>query len=126
MGMNIRQIYFTGFVLLTLISPDASSQSGRSWMNGIIFCPSETQGVAGAKVELIGDTASSRLRSIIFSMVTGEDGKYAFKDIPYGAYVFRVTARKFRRYQIPVYIASDALTALHVLLKPLRTKQKSD
>lgn len=44
-------------LVLLLGSLVAFGQSGRSWMNGIVFGPSETDGVQGATVELIGDPA---------------------------------------------------------------------
>jgi hypothetical protein len=50
--------------------------------------------------------------------VSGEDGKYSFDRVPYGNYRLRVSAPGFRSYEIELYIASDALTALHVSLKP--------
>jgi hypothetical protein len=48
---------------------------------------------------------------------SGEDGKYALQDVPYGNYLFRVSAPGFKTYEIQLYVAPDALTALHVRLK---------
>jgi hypothetical protein len=38
-------------------------------------------------------------------------------NVPYGDYTFRVSAPGFSAYQIKLYIASDALTELHVKLR---------
>jgi hypothetical protein len=38
-------------LFILLASPSASGQSGRSWTKGIVFGPSETDGLQGAKVE---------------------------------------------------------------------------
>jgi hypothetical protein len=105
-------------LVLLLASPSAFAQSGRSWMNGIVFGPSETDGLPGATVELMGDTNSERLKSVHLSTLTDEHGKYAFEHVPYGSYHFHVSAPGFRPYDVDIYIASDALTALHVRLKP--------
>jgi Cna protein B-type domain. len=95
----------------------AAAQSGRSWMNGIVFDESDTQGISSARVELIGDPDSPRLQAIRLTTNTDERGKYSFKDVPYGDYTFRVSAAGFTPYEIKLYIASDALTELHVKLK---------
>ena len=94
-----------------------SAQSGRSWMNGIVFDESDTNGISGATVELLGDPSDERLRSVKLSTLTDPKGKYFLKDVPYGDYTFRVSAPGFTTYQIKLYVASDALTALHVKLK---------
>ena len=104
-------------IALSLPIMIAAAQSGRSWMNGIVFDESDTQGISGARVELIGDPDSPRLRAIKLTTNTDERGKYSFKDVPYGDYTFRVSAAGFTPYEIKLYIASDALTELHVKLK---------
>ena len=44
-----------GFVLLlTLAAAVVQAQKGRSWVNGIVFDESETQGIASVTVELTG------------------------------------------------------------------------
>jgi CarboxypepD_reg-like domain len=53
-------------------------------------------------------------------LLTDPNGKYSFKDVPYGDYTFRASAPGFTAYQIKLYIASDALTELHVKLKKQR------
>ena len=96
------------------------TQSGRSWMNGFIFADSNTQGLAGANVELIGDQHNDRLKSVHLSTKADQDGSYSIKDIPYGDYTFRVTAERYDRYEIKLYIGSDMLTQIHVKLKRKR------
>lgn len=104
-------------IALSLPITLAVAQSGRSWMNGIVFDESDTDGIKGALVELIGAPDSPRLRSTKLTTKTSDQGKYSFKEVPYGDYTFRVSAIGYDTYEIKIYIASDALTALHVKLK---------
>ena len=104
-------------LILILITATVTAQSGRSWMNGFVFAASDTRGLAGATVELIGDQNSDRLRSVRLTTKSEQDGKYAINDIPYGEYTFRVTSQDYESYQITVYIGSDMLTQIHVRLK---------
>jgi hypothetical protein len=115
--VNRRVFIKRALPAIILIATVAAAQSGRSWMNGIVFDESDTNGIAGATVELVGDRDSARLRSVKLTTQTDSNGKYSFKDIPYGDYTFRVSAPGFTPYQIKLYIASDALTELHVKLK---------
>jgi len=108
-------------VLLMILLPAfvfaVLTQSGRSWMNGFVFADSNTQGLAGANVELIGDQGNDRLKSVHLSTKADQDGSYSIKDIPYGDYTFRVTAEGYGKYEIKLYIGSDMLTQIHVKLK---------
>lgn len=114
----IRRVFMNRALLtILLIGTVAVAQSGRSWMNGIVLGESDTNGIASATVELIGDPDSPRLRSVKLTTQTDSNGKYSFKDVPYGDYTFRVSAPGFTAYQIKLYIASDALTELHVRLR---------
>lgn len=104
-------------LILSMLAPLGVAQSGRSWMNGFIFADSDTQGLAGANVELIGDQNNERLRAVRLSTKAEADGKYAIKDIPYGDYTFRVSAAGYAPYEIKLYIGSDMLTQVHVKLR---------
>ena len=108
-------------VLLTILWPAfvfaVFAQSGRSWMNGFVFADSNTQGLAGANVELIGDQSNDRLKSVHLSTKADQDGSYGIKDIPYGDYTFRVTAEGYNKYEIKLYIGSDMLTQIHIKMK---------
>jgi hypothetical protein len=104
-------------VLLCLSTAALQAQRGRSWVNGLVFDESETHGVAGATVSLIGDPSSPRVREMKLETKTDEEGKYYFKDVAYGDYTFRVAAPGFVPYEIPLYVATDTLTALHVKLR---------
>ena len=104
-------------ICISMLSGTGIAQSGRSWMNGFVFADSDTTGLAGATVELIGDQNSARLRPVKLTTTSEQDGKYSLKDIPYGEYTFRVTAQDYQPYQINLYIGSDMLTQIHVRLK---------
>jgi len=104
-------------ILMSMLSGTGTAQSGRSWMNGFVFADSDTTGLVGATVELMGDQNSDRLRSVKLTTKSEQDGKYSIKDIPYGEYTFRVTAQDYQPYQIALYVGSDMLTQIHVRLK---------
>lgn len=104
-------------ILTSALAVTVSAQSGRSWMNGFIFADSDTNGLSGATVELIGDQNNERLKSVHLSTKAESDGKYSLKDIPYGSYTFRVSADGYEPYEIKLYIGSDMLTQIHVRLK---------
>ena len=102
---------------LSILTGTIVAQSGRSWMNGFVFADSDTRGLPGARVELIGDQRNDRLRSVKMSTESDQVGKYSIQDIPYGEYTFRVSAEGYTSYEIPLYIGSDMLTQLHIKLK---------
>jgi hypothetical protein len=104
-------------IVLSLTTISVPAQSGRSWMGGMVFGESDTQGLAGARVELIGDQASPRLRDKKLTADTDKDGRYSLREVPYGDYTFRVSADGFVTYEIKLYVASDTGTELHVKLR---------
>jgi hypothetical protein len=111
--LRIAQLVIALFVLTAM----AAAQSGRSWMHGFIFADSDTRGLQGASVELVGDQSNARLRSVRLSTKAEQDGAYSIKDIPYGDYTLRVSSDGYEPYEIKLYIGSDMLTQLHVKLK---------
>jgi Carboxypeptidase regulatory-like domain len=104
-------------IALLVLAEVVAAQSGRSWMNGFVFADSDTRGLPGATVELIGDQSNDRLRSVRLNTKTEQDGKYSIKDIPYGEYTLKVTAGGYSSYEIRLYIGSDMLTQVHVRLR---------
>lgn len=80
--------------------PTRSECKPQEGSDGIVFDQSDTNGINGAAVELIGDPDSARLRSVKLTTQTDPNGKYSFKDVPYGDYTFRVSAPGFTMYQI--------------------------
>lgn len=111
--LRIARLVITLLMLVAI----AAAQSGRSWMNGFVFADSDTEGLSGATVELIGDQKNERLRSVRLSTRTEQDGKYSMKEIPYGNYTFRVSADGYEPYEIKLYVGSDMLTQIHVRLR---------
>lgn len=108
---------FAIFITLLLLASGVAAQSGRSWMKGFVFADSDTRGLAGAAIELIGDQSNERLRSVRLSTTAGEDGEYSIEQIPYGEYTYRVSAEGYEPYEIRLYIGSDMLTQIHVKLR---------
>jgi hypothetical protein len=116
--MKLRRFVIPLVVVVMLLADTIGArQSGRSWMNGFIFDESATKGLKDAKVELIGDPNSPRLQSVRLTTQADESGKYSLKEIPYGDYVFQVSAPGYSSYEIKIYIAPDMLTAVHVMLR---------
>jgi hypothetical protein len=111
------RIFLLFVIVFSALSQIGAAQSGRSWMDGFVFADSDTRGLPGAMVELIGDQSSDRLRAVKLTTTSEQDGKYSLKDIPYGEYTFRVTSQDYQPYQINLYIGSDMLTQIHVRLK---------
>lgn len=112
-SVQLAQLVMT----LSIFVQTVAAQSGRSWMNDFVFADSDTAGLAGATVELIGDPSSARLRSVRLSAKTAQDGKYAIQEIPYGEYTFRASAEGNVPYEIKLYVGSDMLTQIHAKLK---------
>lgn len=104
-------------IVISILAQTAAAQSGRSWMSGFVFADSDTNSLAGALVELIGDQNNDRLKSVRLNTKAESDGKYSVKDIPYGDYTFRVSAEGYEPYEIKLYIGSDMLTEIHVKLR---------
>jgi carboxypeptidase family protein len=104
-------------IVLSILAETGVAQSGRSWMSGFVFADSDTTGLAGATVELIGDQSNDRLKSVRLSTQAEQNGKYSMKDIPYGDYTFRVSAAGYESYEIKLYIGSDMATEVHVKLR---------
>ncbi|HMF54955.1 MAG TPA: carboxypeptidase-like regulatory domain-containing protein [Pyrinomonadaceae bacterium] len=117
---NLHVKIIAAFIVLAALSSVALAQSGRSWMNGFVLDESDTNGISGATVELIGDQDNARLRSVHLTAKTDERGKYSFTQVPYGDYTFRVSADGFTPYEVKIYMLSDSLTELHVKLRKAR------
>jgi hypothetical protein len=111
-----RSVWAALAVCLASTAIPLSAQWGRSRMSGLVFADSDTQVLAGATVELVGDPESERLRSVHLVATTSAKGKYEIENVPYGLYELRVSASGFVPYSIPLYLASDALTSLHARL----------
>lgn len=103
-------------LLAGLLPAAGVAQWGRATVSGMVFDDSDTHGLAGAKVELVGAGDAERLREVRLAVVTDAAGKYRLERVPYGRYEFRVSADGYAPYSIPLYVASDAHTQLHVQL----------
>ena len=97
-----------------------SAQSGRGAVHGYVAF----EGVAyndlaekkvGAKIELRGSTEYNRETS--YTAETNERGSYDIKSVMAGEYVLRITSPGYAAYEIEVYIPSDFICSLAVMLK---------
>jgi len=94
------------------------AQSGISSVGGLVADAAATkQGkfvvVTGANVEIEQDVKNSPRK---FTTTTDERGVFAFREIPYGDYVLRVSAPNYRSYELKVFVDSDGSAAITVLL----------
>ncbi len=82
-----------GAWLVCLMVPDrAGAQSGRGWMKGFVVDESDVHGIPGAVVELTGDPGNPRLKDRKLMTSADDRGEYSFPEVPYGRFIFRVSA----------------------------------
>ncbi|HEX8160483.1 MAG TPA: hypothetical protein VF538_01180 [Pyrinomonadaceae bacterium] len=110
------------FMLALLLCSGAvvSAQSGRGAVRGYVAF----EGVAyddlaekkvRAKIELRGSTEYNRETS--YTAETNERGSYDIKSVMAGEYALRITSPGYAAYEIEVYIPSDFICSLAVVLK---------
>ena len=110
------------FVTPLAFAGTAYPQSGHSIMKGYVAF----EGVAyvdkqpRAKVELRRNTANNRSG---LTKETDEHGLYEFDPSPLGEFVLRISAPGFTTYEINVYIPSDFIGNLAVMMKKAGAKR---
>jgi hypothetical protein len=97
-----------------------SAQSGRGMVRGYVaFEDVAYNDVAEkkvrARIELRGDTEYNR--AISYTAETNERGSYEIKSVAMGEYVLRISSPGYAAYEIGVYIPSDFVCSLAVMLK---------
>ncbi len=103
-------------VTMLLFNGASLAQSGRGVMKGYVAF----EGVAyvekqpRARVELRETTAGSRN---VYTTETGEHGSYNFESVAMGEYTLRISAPGFTTYEANLYIPSDFVCSLAVMLK---------
>jgi hypothetical protein len=104
------------FVILLLFSGASFAQSGRGAMNGYVAFE-DTVSIkpdVRARVEL---RAHSKYNQTVLTTETDERGSYQFNSIPMDEYVLRISAPGFTTYETTIYIPSDFICNLAVMLK---------
>ena len=103
-------------VIFLLFSSAAFAQSGRGAMNGYVAFEDTIpiKPNAHARVEL---RAHSKYNRTVLTTETDERGSYQFNSIPMGEYVLWISAPGFTTYETTIYIPSDFICNLAVMLK---------
>ena len=112
-------------VALSIVCQIAAAQSGRGWMNGVVYDDSTSTGLSGVGVELL-EQSPDTVPTVSFSTKTDQEGKYSFKSIPMGDYTFRVKMEDYESYERKIDIVSDGLTEIDVKLKKRTQKTGED
>jgi hypothetical protein len=104
------------FVTLFLFSGAVFGQSGRGAINGYVAFEDTIpiKPDVRARVEL---RAYSKYNRTVLTTETDERGSYQFESIPMDEYVLRISAPGFTAYETTIYIPSDFICNLAVMLK---------
>jgi hypothetical protein len=97
-----------------------SAQSGRGALHGYVAFEDVAyndlaEKKVRAKVELRGSTEFNR--GVVYTAETNERGSYDIKSVAMGEYVLRISSPGHVPYEIEVYIPSDFVCSLAVMLK---------
>jgi hypothetical protein len=97
-----------------------SAQSGRGMARGYVAFDDVAyndlaEKKVRARVELRGGTEHNR--GVSYAAETSERGSYEIKSVAAGEYVLRISSPGYAAYEIKVYIPSDFVCSLAVMLK---------
>lgn len=98
----------------------ASAQSGRGSVHGYVGFEDVAyndlaEKKVRARVELRGSTEFNR--GTLYTAETNERGSYDIRSVTMGEYVLRISSPGYAAYEIEVYIPSDFVCSLAVMLK---------
>jgi hypothetical protein len=120
MHLLTRKIPFTvkPFVLLLICATVALTQSGRSGMRGYVaFEDLSYNDVAERKVHARIELRRTTRDKDVVTTQTDEHGLYDFKSVSPGEYVLRISSPGYRIYETEIYLPSDFIGNLAVMLK---------
>jgi hypothetical protein len=120
MHLLTRKIPFTvkPFVLLLICATVALTQSGRSGMRGYVaFEDLSYNEVAERKVHARIELRRTTRDKDVVTTQTDEHGLYDFKSVSPGEYVLRISSPGYRIYETEIYLPSDFIGNLAVMLK---------
>lgn len=105
-------------VLLVLCVMAPFAQSGRSGMRGYIaFEDLSYNDVAERKVRARIELRRTREDKDPITTETNEHGSYDFESVSPGEYILRITSPGYRAYETEIYLPSDFICNLGVMLK---------
>lgn len=106
------------FVLLLVCATVTMAQSGRSGMHGYVaFDDLSYNEVAERKVHARIELRRSTDNKDVVKTETDEHGLYDFHSVLPGEYVLRISSPGYRVYQTEIYLPSDFIGNLGVMLK---------
>lgn len=106
------------FVLLLICATLALTQSGRSGMRGYVaFEDLSYNEVAERKVHARIELRRTARDKDVVSTETDEHGSYDFHSVSPGEYVLRISSPGYRVYETEIYLPSDFIGNLAVMLK---------
>jgi hypothetical protein len=106
------------FVLLVICATVALTQSGRSGMRGYVaFEDLSYNEVAERKVHARIELRRTARDKDVVSTETEEHGSYDFHSVSPGEYVLRISSPGYRVYETEIYLPSDFIGNLAVMLK---------
>jgi hypothetical protein len=106
------------FVLLLICATVALTQSGRSGMRGYVaFEDLSYNDVAEHKVHARIELRRTARDKDVVTTETDEHGLYDFHSVSPGEYLLRISSPGYRVYETEIYLPSDFIGNLAVMLK---------
>jgi hypothetical protein len=106
------------FVVLLICVMVALAQSGRSGMRGYVaFEDLSYNDVAERKVHARVELRRTKEDKDAIATKTDEHGLYDFQSVSPGEYVLRISSPGYRVYETEIYLPSDFIGNLAVMLK---------
>ena len=104
--------------ILLLSGETLFGQSGRSGMHGFVaFADLSYNDVAKRKVHAKIELLRTAEDKIPVTVETDEHGRFDFTSIAPGEYILRISSPGYRSYETEIYLPSDFLGNLGVMLK---------
>jgi hypothetical protein len=105
-------------VLVLVCATSALAQSGRSSMRGYVaFADLSYNEVAERRVKALVELRRTAADKNPVTARTDEHGSFAFDSVSPGEYLLRISAPGYRTYETEIYLPSDFIGNLGVMLK---------
>jgi hypothetical protein len=127
MDLLVKKIHLaaTLFLLLLVCAIAPLAQSGRSGMRGYVaFEDLSYNDVAERKVHARIELRRSREDKDPITTETNEHGSYDFQSVSPGEYMLRISSPGYRTYETEIYLPSDFICNLGVMLKKAKAVTK--
>jgi hypothetical protein len=112
------QLPAKSLVMLLICVATVLAQSGRSGMRGYVaFEDLSYNDVAERKVHAKIELRRTTADKDVLTMATDEHGLYDFQSVSPGEYVLRISSPGYRVYETEIYLPSDFIGNLAVMLK---------